>query len=282
MEPTVAAHGLAALAHEARLKILELLALENGDVAAGELAVRLHLSPSSLSFHLAALERAGLVRSARHGRHLLYAGRPGSLCELMGFLAETCLGGRGDVRDRLVQCLAAQPAPGEPVRPAFNVLFLCTHNAARSIMAEAILAKLGAERFRGYSAGPAPTRAPLPEVIQQLQAIGYDTTHLRSKSWNEFVGPNAPRMDFVIELCDMAQRRRRPRIAETAVTAAWPLPDPTRFKGSRTEHSALIVGLHDIIRRRLEAFVNLPFSALDRIALKARLDDLGRGIAHAK
>jgi protein-tyrosine-phosphatase len=278
MESNTAAIGFAALAQEARLHILRLLAGEgDAGLPAGEIALRLQLSPSSLSFHVASLERAGLVRSTRRGRHLIYAARLDGLRELMSFLAETCLGSLPEAWGQLRQLRAGEPAPDEPIRPAFNVLFLCTHNAARSIMAEAILAKLAGNRFRGYSAGPSPARAPLPEVIRQLRALGYDTAGLRSKSWDDFIGPDAPRMDFVIELCDMRPERRRPIIVERAITASWPLPDPSRFTGSRLEGSALLVELHGIIRRRLEAFINLPFNALDRRTLKARLDALGTG-----
>ena len=86
--------------------------------------------------------------------------------------------------------------------PAFNVLFLCTQNSARSIIAEALLEKIGRGRFRAYSAGSAPAREPMPEVIERLAALGHDVSHLHSKSWDEFKGPHAPRMDFIIALCD--------------------------------------------------------------------------------
>jgi arsenate reductase len=161
--------------------------------------------------------------------------------------------------------------------PAFNVLFLSTHNSARSIMAEAILQKLGGGRFHAYSAGSDPIAAPLPEVIERLNVLGHDISALRSKSWNEFMGPNAPRMDFVIALCDILHGQLCPDFGELAVTGAWPLPDPAKFKGSRTERAILLNELYASLRRRIDIFTALPFASLDRMAIKARLDQIGGG-----
>ena len=161
--------------------------------------------------------------------------------------------------------------------PAFNVLFLCTHNAARSIMAEAILDKLGGGRFRAYSAGSDPRAAPLPEVIAKLAALGHDVSFLHSKSWNEFTGPSAPRMDFVIALCDTLEGQACPDFGDLAVTGAWPLPDPAKFNGSPAERSTFLNELYASLHRRLEVFTSLPFASLDRMAMKARLDTIGGG-----
>ena len=138
--------------------------------------------------------------------------------------------------------------------PAFNVLFLCTHNSARSIMAEAILAKVGGDRFRAYSAGSDPVAAPIPEVIAKLRALGHDVPGLRSKSWNEFTGPDAPRMDFVITLCDTLDGQVCPDFGDVAVTGAWPLPDPAKFTGSDVERATLLNELYAGLRRRIEIF----------------------------
>ena len=128
--------------------------------------------------------------------------------------------------------------------PAFNVLFLCTHNSARSIIAEALLEKIGRGKFRAYSAGSDPARAPMPDVIGRLQALGHDVSKLRCKSWNEFTGPNAPRMDFVIALCDTPQGQVCPDFGEKFVTGAWPFPDPAEFTGSPTERVTLLNELY--------------------------------------
>ena len=159
--------------------------------------------------------------------------------------------------------------------PAFNVLFLCTHNSARSLMAEALLEKVGKGRFNAYSAGSAPAREPMPDVLTKLRVLGHDVERLRCKSWDEFTGPDAPRMDFVIMLCDVLQGEECPDFGERPVTGAWPLPDPAKFTGSAIERATMINELYGMIRRRLEIFVNLPYASLDRMALKKRLDEIG-------
>ena len=159
--------------------------------------------------------------------------------------------------------------------PAFNVLFLCTHNSARSIIAEAVLNKVGKGRFNAYSAGSEPAASPMSEVLHRLATLDHDVSALRCKSWNEFMGPSAPKMDFVITLCDTIQGQVCPDFGDRPVTAAWPFPDPAKFMGSETERSVLLNELISMIRRRLEIFANLPFASLDKMALKARLDELG-------
>ncbi len=163
--------------------------------------------------------------------------------------------------------------------PSFNVLFLCTRNSARSIMAEAILEQVGRGRFHAYSAGAAPAPSPLPGVIEMLQRLGHDTSKLHSKSWERFRGPDAPQMDFVIALSDSAEDKGCPELGNTAVTALWPLPDPNTFIGSDRDRVVLLNELYGSLTRWIEIFISLPFASLDRIALKARLDELGGGSA---
>lgn len=165
--------------------------------------------------------------------------------------------------------------------PAFNVLFLCTHNSARSIIAEALLKTIGKDRFNAYSAGSDPAAAPMPEVMDRLTHLGHDVSTLRSKSWDEFAGPNAPRMDFIIALCDTPHGQVCPDLGEKIVNAAWPLPDPADFKGSPTERVTLLNELYAMVRRRIEIFTNLPFASLDRMAIKKRLDEIGDTIRTA-
>jgi ArsR family transcriptional regulator, arsenate/arsenite/antimonite-responsive transcriptional repressor / arsenate reductase (thioredoxin) len=280
MESSDAAAGFAALSQETRLNLMRLLATRGASgMAAGELASRLGQPPSTLSFHLAALEQSGLVQSTRQGRHIIYAVRFAGLRALFSFLTETCCGGRPDLCGDLARLLP-EAEPEVHMTPAFNVLFLCTHNSARSLMAEAILEQIGKGRFNAYSAGSEPALAPMPDVIARLGTLGHDVAHLRCKSWDEFVGPNAPRMDFVITLCDVLQGQQCPDFGEKPVTAAWPLPDPAKFTGSPIERATMINELYGMIRRRLEIFVNLPYASLDRMALKKRLDELGDS-AHA-
>jgi arsenate reductase len=163
------------------------------------------------------------------------------------------------------------------------VLFLCTRNSARSIMGEAILNRIGQGRFRAFSAGSDPSdTGPLPEVLSQLKALGHDVSGLRSKSWDEFCGPGAPKMDFVVALCDTLAGQICPDFGETSMTGAWPLPDPAKFTGNAAERATLLNELYAALKRRLDIFMELPFASLDRMALKARIDELAQPLAAAR
>jgi protein-tyrosine-phosphatase/DNA-binding transcriptional ArsR family regulator len=274
-----AAQVFAALSQETRLAVLRLLiaAGPNGRPA-GEIADRLGLPGSTTSFHLSALERAGLTLSTRQGRQIVHAVRIAALRELIAFLTEACCGGRPELCGDIARLLPPYPHADKGMTPAFNALFLCTHNSARSIIAEAILQKLAGSRFHPYSAGSDPVAEPLPEVVEKLRALGHDVSQLRSKSWYEFTGPSAPRMDFVITLCDTLEGQACPDFGELAVTGAWPLPDPAKFMGSAAERSTMLNELYGSLRRRIEIFTSLPFASLERMAMKARLDEIGGGI----
>jgi arsenate reductase len=277
VETEEAAFAFAALGQGTRLDLLRALldAGPNG-LAAGDVAARLDIPASTLSFHLRALEQAGLIAATRQGRSLIYAVQFARLRALLAFLAEACCGGEparcGDL-GRMLDIITRETNTMQ--QPRFNVLFLCTHNSARSIMAEAILTKLAPGRFVAYSAGsdPSPT-GPLPDVLSLLQTLGHDASRLRSKSWSEFTGPSAPKMDFVLTLCDTLQGQVCPDFGQTTITGAWPLPDPAKFSGTAGERGVLLNEVYAGLRRRLEAFVNLPVASLDRIALKARIDEL--------
>src|SRR3990167_5522822 len=194
MEATDAALGFAALSQETRLQLMRLLATRGASgMAAGELATTLRQAPLTLSFHLSALEQAGLLQSTRQGRHVIYAVRFAGLRALFSFLTETCCAGRPDLCGDLARLLPEETLEDESMTPAFNVLFLCTHNSARSLMAQAILNQIGKGKFSAYSAGSEPAQAPMPEVIEKLGTLGHDIAPLRCKSWNEFMQPDAPR-----------------------------------------------------------------------------------------
>lgn len=276
MESSEAASAFAALSVDTRLNLLRIL-MQYGatGLPAGDLAARLALPPSTTSFHLAALERAGLTQSTRHGRQIIHAVRFVGLRQLLGFLTETCCGGRPELCGDIARLLPPIPDEEKGVMAAFNVLFLCRHNSARSLIAEAILNQVGRGRFHAWSAGSEPIAEPNPEVIARLRVFGHDTAGLRSKSWDEFTGPSAPRMDFVITLCDTLEGPACPDFGDLAVTGAWPLPDPAKFTGSPLERSAMLNELYGSLRRRIEIFMALPFAALDRAALRARLDEIG-------
>jgi len=286
MDADHAAAVFTALGQATRLDIMRaLLVVGPTGIPAGDLADRLRVPPSTLSFHLRALEGAGLVAATRQGRSLIYAAQVVALRNVVAFLAEACCGGEPERCGDLHRLLDTPLEKSVMTAPStvFNVLFLCTHNSARSIMGEAILSKIGHGRFRAFSAGSNPFETgPLPEVISQLKALGHDVSGLRSKSWDEFTGPDAPRMDFVIALCDTLAGQVCPDFGDTTVTAAWPLPDPAKFSGNAAERATLLNELYAALRRRLEIFVSLPFATLDRMALKARLDDLAQPHALAR
>lgn len=278
METIDAAEIFTALGQPTRLDLLRtLLAAGPNGLAAGDIAARLAIPPSTLSFHLRALEHAGLIAATRQGRTLIYAAQVNRLRTLLSFLADACCDGEPDRCGDLGRLTRPSTETPRMSPPRFNVLFLCTRNSARSIMAEAILNKLAGGRFQAFSAGsePAPD-GPIPEVVQQLKALGHDTSALRSKSWDAFTGPGAPQLDFVIALCDTIAGQVCPDFGSTTVTAAWPLPDPAKFGGTTVERATMLNELYAALRRRLEIFINLPFPALDRMSLKARLDELAQ------
>jgi arsenate reductase len=272
-----AIEGFASLGQPTRLDALRRLLLVYPDsLLAGEIARHCNVPHNTMSNHLSVLARAGLVVAEKSGRTVSYRADVAGFRGLIDFLAHDCCGGKPELCGHVPPVHSAAPEPSpDIVAPAFNVLFLCTQNSARSIMAEALLQKIGRGRFHAYSAGSNPAEAPLPEVIDRLKNLGHDVSHLRCKSWNEFTGPEAPRMDFVIALCDTPHGQFCPDLGTKFVTGAWPVPDPVQFAGSASERTTLLNELYAMIRRRLEIFISLPFASLDRMALKARLDEIG-------
>jgi protein-tyrosine-phosphatase/DNA-binding transcriptional ArsR family regulator len=269
---------LVALAQATRLSVFRhLLSAHPHSLPAGELARRCEVPHNTMSTHLSILNRADLIAVERQGREMHYRADLNGFRGLLTFLARDCCNGRSELCGDLAGLLPGEIEDVEErvVTPSFNILFLCTHNSARSIMAEALLQKIGKGRFNSYSAGSNPAAEPIPEVIERLQVLGHDVSKLRSKSWNEFTGPNAPRMDFVIALCDTLDGQVCPDLGDKNITAAWPLPDPAKFTGSPTERTTLLNELYAMIRRRLEIFTSLPFASLDKMAVKARLDEIG-------
>jgi protein-tyrosine-phosphatase len=158
----------------------------------------------------------------------------------------------------------------------FNVLFLCTGNSARSILAEAILNRVGEGRFTAYSAGSRPKGAPHPQTIGLLQRLGFDTAPLRSKSWEEFARPGAPDLDFIFTVCDSAAGETCPVWPGKPATAHWGIPDPAEATGSEAEIAAAFADAYRMLNQRIGAFVALPLASLDRLTLQARLREIGR------
>lgn len=158
----------------------------------------------------------------------------------------------------------------------FNVLFLCTGNSARSIMAEAILNRLGAGRFRAWSAGSMPTGQVNPHALALLKRQNYAVDGFRSKSWDEFSGPEAPKMDFVFTVCGNAAGEVCPIWPGQPMTAHWGVPDPAAAEGSEAEIALAFADAYRMLASRIEIFVNLPMASLDRLTLQSRLDAIGK------
>jgi arsenate reductase len=158
----------------------------------------------------------------------------------------------------------------------YNVLFLCTGNSARSIMAEAILTFKGRPSFTAYSAGSHPAGVVRPEALRQLEVARVPTKDLRSKSWEEFSQPGSPKLDFVFTVCDNAAKEVCPVWPGQPMTAHWGVPDPAAVRGSAVEMEKAFRDAFFILDRRISLFLCLPFKTLDSLALKRELDNIGQ------
>ena len=159
----------------------------------------------------------------------------------------------------------------------YNVLFLCTGNTARSILAESILRKEGRGHFRAFSAGSQPKGAVNPFAIKVLDSLDYPTDNLRSKSWGEFALPDAPVMDFVFTVCDNAAGESCPLWPGKPMTAHWGIEDPAAVEGTDIAKEAAFVAAFRYLKNRIAAFTSLPLHSIDKLSLGTRLRDIGRG-----
>ena len=158
----------------------------------------------------------------------------------------------------------------------YNVLFLCTANSARSIIAEAILNKIGAGKFRAFSAGSHPRGQINLHALQLLQSLGYDVSSFRSKSWSEFADPGAPLLDFVFTVCDNAAGETCPVWPGQPMTAHWGVPDPALATGSSAEIALAFKDTYRMLNQRIGIFAALPLRSLDRLSLQKKLRDIGQ------
>ena len=263
--------ALAALGHDTRLTIVRLLTHSASEgMAAGELGGRLGLSSAALAFHLNHLKHAGLVTSRRDSSFVIYNARHRSLEGLIEYLGEHC----------------RRPAPEQPHqfpgdtravggRP-LSVLFLCTRNSARSIMAECVMNRWGSGRFRAFSAGSKPGEAVHPTTMRLLKTMGYETTALRSKSWDEFSIPDGPPLDFVFTLCDRAAAETCPTWPGQPITAHWGIPDPVSARGNDRTRAKTFGKVYSELERRIRIFTALPIETLERFALERWVTELGK------
>jgi arsenate reductase (thioredoxin) len=163
----------------------------------------------------------------------------------------------------------------------FNVLFLCTGNSARSILAEAILNRVGQGRFKAYSAGSQPKGEVHPYALQLLKSLNHDTSFARSKSWEEFAAPGAPPMHFVFTVCDNAAMEACPVWPGQPMTAHWGVPDPAAAEGTDAEKHFAFADTYRMLNSRISIFTSLPMNMLDRLALQKRLDEIGAELPKA-
>lgn len=163
-----------------------------------------------------------------------------------------------------------------------NLLFLCTGNSARSIIAEAIVNRDGKGQFRAYSAGSTPKGQVHPQALNLLRGLHYPTDGLHSKPWEEFSGPGAPKLDFVFTLCDAAAAETCPIWPGQPMTARWGVPDPAAVQGSPAAVGAAFANSYRMLNGRIDLFMNLPLASLDKLSLQRRLDEIGRREASAK
>lgn len=158
----------------------------------------------------------------------------------------------------------------------FNVLFLCTGNSARSVIAEAIMNRVGQGRFKAYSAGSQPKGEVHPYTLDLLRQMNFDTAFARSKDWSEFAEPGAPELDFVFTVCDNAANEACPVWPGQPMTAHWGVPDPAAAEGTEAEKHLAFAEAYRMLDSRISIFTSLPLSSIDRLSLQKRLDDIGR------
>jgi protein-tyrosine-phosphatase len=160
--------------------------------------------------------------------------------------------------------------------PPLNVLFLCTGNSARSIMAECILNRLGLGKFKAYSAGSQPKGEVNPHALAVLRKSNFDVSKLRSKSWDEFAATGAPKLDFVFTVCDNAAKEVCPVWPGQPMTAHWGLPDPAAVEGSEAEQALAFADCFRMLYQRISIFVSLPFDKLSKLSLQKKLEEIGQ------
>jgi ArsR family transcriptional regulator, arsenate/arsenite/antimonite-responsive transcriptional repressor / arsenate reductase (thioredoxin) len=282
METKLDISALTALGHEGRLAVFRLLARRAPDwVPAGELASALGLKQNTLSVYVAILTRAGLLRQRRQGRSILYSIDLARTGALLDFLVNDCCRGRPELCEPLAAHALRRLDRGNDAMPdrLFNVLFICTGNSARSIFAEAILAREGGAKFRAFSAGTRPSSELNPHAIAVLEHLGHDIAGMRAKNVAEFQTPDAPKMDFVFTVCDGAANEECPSWPGQPISAHWGMPDPVKVEGTRAEKSLAFMEAYRTLRHRISGFVALPVETLDRISLQRQVDAIGRQAA---
>ena len=277
MEHSRASQAFATLGHPDRLAVYRLiLRFAPRGVRPTEMAEALEMKQNTLSHHLADLTASGLVRVERAGRSLFYSVDLEATEALIGYLAFDVGRGRPD----LLAPFLSPHMKGPAMRDAgFNVLFICSGNSARSIFAEALLRDIGKGRFHAHSAGTRPNTQLNPFALEVLARNGHDVSGLRSKHISEFQQPQSREMDFVFTVCDTAAAEECPPWPGQPITGHWGLPDPVKAEGNEAEKALVFAQTYAALRRRIAAFVELPFDTLNRLSLQAHIDRIDADVA---
>lgn len=278
MDMDTAARAFATLGHPGRLAIYRLLMrFAPQGVRPTEIAEALGMKQNTLSHHLSDLTSSGLVQVERDGRSLFHSVDMARAEALMTYLALDVGRARPELLSPFLKTVREDDRPS-----SFNVLFLCSGNSARSIFAEAILRDLGEGRFNAFSAGTRPNTTLNPFALEVLERNGHATAGMRSKHISEFQQPDSPAMDFVFTVCDTAAAEECPPWPGQPITGHWGLPDPVKSIGTEAEKALVFAQTYAALRRRIAAFVELPFADLNRISLQSRVDAIGTDAADRK
>jgi protein-tyrosine-phosphatase/DNA-binding transcriptional ArsR family regulator len=266
---------LATLSHPQRMAVFRLLMRRCPDeLPAGEIADVLGLKASTASVYLSALTQANLITQRRDRTRLLYTVNLNAASEVVSDLFNDCCRGRPDLcPPQFGAMLQSIPAPEHK---KFNVLFVCTGNSARSIIAETILRDIAGDRFNAYSAGTAQRSELNPMVVEMLTGKGHDVTRLKSKNIDIFQSIDAPQMDFVFTVCDLAANEDCITWPGYPMSGHWGLPDPVKEVGTSAEKRLAFQQTYGALHNRITAFTALAFDALSSRALQHKVDEIGQ------
>ncbi len=277
MEKTDATTAFFALSQQTRLDIFRML-VQAGELGrtAGEIAETLDIRQNTLSNNLAVLLKAELVTRTREGRNIRYSADTGTIRDLLSFLLEGCCQSRPEICHPLIE-RSTKLTEAPMAQDTYNVLFLCTGNSARSLMAEAIMNREGGGRFRAFSAGSIPSgTGPHPYAVELMDNLNHDTSQVRTKSWGEFAAEDAPDLDFVFTVCDKAAAELCPVWPGQPMSAHWGVPDPVAAQGNEAEKRLAFAEAYRMMRNRISIFTALPIGTLDKFSLQRQLDTIGR------
>lgn len=274
-----AAAVFAALAQETRLEAYRLLLrYQPYGLTAGDISRLLAVPHNTLSTHMSILLNAGLVRSRKDGRQVIFVAEPARLSEAEAGLrdGEEAATAAKPVSRSSAEFPMKRPPDGPWEQNPYKVLVLCSGNSARSIMAESIINKESDGRFLAFSAGTHPKAAVHPLTLQLLGDLGYETGILRTKSWREFAQGAAPQMDFIVSVCDLAADETCPHWPGQPLVLHWGIPDPSEVKGSIEQKQKAFAEAYRALVHRFTAFINLPIDDLPLAELKRRLSAIGQ------